>query len=159
MDMPEKHPHPYVRLATMIALSFLAMYIFTYATVDHLANAYPSLNRLYMAALMAAPVLVLEMLLMGRMYPNVAWNGTIVSLGVVAIVLLWFAIRQQVGMTDRNLVRSMIPHHAGAILMCQQAPISRADLIFLCEEIVEVQQREIDQMRTMLASEAPVRTE
>jgi uncharacterized protein (DUF305 family) len=44
----------------------------------------------------------------------------------------------------------MIPHHAGAILMCQEAPIKDPEIQKLCERIIENQQGEIDQMKNKL---------
>jgi len=49
------------------------------------------------------------------------------------------------------ILRSMIPHHAGAILMCEQAPIRDAEIRKLCETIISGQQAEIDQMKRKLA--------
>lgn len=44
----------------------------------------------------------------------------------------------------------MIPHHAGAILMCEEANIQDPEIKKLCEEIKLSQQREIDQMKAKL---------
>jgi uncharacterized protein (DUF305 family) len=44
----------------------------------------------------------------------------------------------------------MIPHHAGAILMCEQAPIQDAEIKTLCQSIIASQQDEIDQMKAKL---------
>jgi uncharacterized protein (DUF305 family) len=44
----------------------------------------------------------------------------------------------------------MIPHHAGAILMCQEANIENRDIRALCRNILISQQREIDQMKALL---------
>ena len=44
----------------------------------------------------------------------------------------------------------MIPHHAGAILMCENANIQDPEIKKLCEEIVASQQREIAQMKAKL---------
>ena len=51
----------------------------------------------------------------------------------------------------RHFLRSMIPHHAGAILMCEQAPIQDAEIRQLCQTIISSQQQEIDQMKAKLA--------
>ena len=45
----------------------------------------------------------------------------------------------------------MIPHHAGAILMCEQAAIEDAEIKDLCGAIVSSQQAEIDQMKAKLS--------
>jgi uncharacterized protein (DUF305 family) len=59
-------------------------------------------------------------------------------------------IRQQTLVSDRQFLRSMIPHHAGAILMCRQAPIADPEIQRLCTTIISSQQAEIDQMKAKL---------
>jgi uncharacterized protein (DUF305 family) len=48
-------------------------------------------------------------------------------------------------------LRSMIPHHSGAILMCNEASLQDQRIRELCKTIVVGQQQEIDQMRTILS--------
>jgi hypothetical protein len=107
----------------MAGLSFLSMYILMYAMVDVIGNVYPSLNQLYMAALMTAPMVVIELVLMSAMYPNPKWNTAILVASVAAGLIAFLLIRQQTAISDREFLRSMIPHHAGAILMCNQADL------------------------------------
>ncbi len=140
----------YQRFAVMMVLSFVLMFAFMYAMVDSLANVYPNLNQAYMAGLMVAPMAILELLLMGGMYPNKKWNVVIIGLAALFLLLCWFGIREQTAITNKSFLRSMIPHHAGAILMCNKAPITDAELRNLCSNIVKSQQQEIDQMKNML---------
>ncbi|HKQ11003.1 MAG TPA: DUF305 domain-containing protein [Rhizomicrobium sp.] len=144
------HKMHYMHFGIMLALSFLIMFAFMYAMVDRWANVYPNLNQAYMAGLMVAPMAVLELLLMGSMYPDKKLNMGIIGAGVLLLVLCWFGIREQTAITDRSFLRSMIPHHAGAILMCRQASISDPEILKLCGEITSSQQREIDQMKAIL---------
>jgi uncharacterized protein (DUF305 family) len=44
----------------------------------------------------------------------------------------------------------MIPHHAGAILMCEKAAIQNLEVKKLCENIKVNQQNEINQMKNIL---------
>jgi DUF305 family protein family protein len=140
----------YQRFAVMMVLSFVLMFAFMYAMVDSLANVYPNLNQAYMAGLMVAPMAILELLLMGGMYPNKKWNVVIIGLAALFLLLCWFGIREQTAITNKSFLRSMIPHHAGAILMCNKAPITDGELRKLCNNIVKSQQQEIDQMKGML---------
>jgi uncharacterized protein (DUF305 family) len=55
-------------------------------------------------------------------------------------------IRQQTAISDQQFLRSMIPHHAGAILMCEQAQIIDPQIEKLCGAIISSQQAEIQQM-------------
>jgi uncharacterized protein (DUF305 family) len=141
----------YGRLLPMAGLSFLSMYVLMYAMVDRFANAYMQLNQVYMAGLMAAPMVVIELALMRDMYPDTRRNIIISAGSLLALVLLWVVIREQAAITDKQFLRSMIPHHAGAILMCQEASLRDPEIKRLCVKIVSGQQSEIDQMKAKLA--------
>jgi uncharacterized protein (DUF305 family) len=141
----------YGRLGLMFGLHFIAMYILMYAMVHDLAaNVYNSWNNAYMAALMTSSMGAIELGLMGKMYPNKKWNIAIVVLSVLVLVGSWMFIRKQTAIGDTQFIRSMIPHHSGAILMCREANIEDTELKALCGEIIEGQQREIDQMKNIL---------
>ena len=141
----------YGRLALMVVLSFASMYVLMYAMVNAYANAFPNLNQAYMAGLMTAPMVLIELALMGRMYPRRGWNLAIISVSVLALAACWMAIRQQALISDEQFLKSMIPHHAGAILMCEKAPIRDAEIEKLCRSIISSQQSEIDQMKAKLS--------
>ena len=134
----------------MVLLSFISMYVFMYAMVNVFGNVYSSLNQVYMAGLMTAPMVIYELVLMNSMYPNKRLNIGVIAVSVVALALFWVGIRQQTAITDGQFLRSMIPHHAGAILMCEQAPIGDPEIKKLCNNIILGQQAEIDQMKAIL---------
>lgn len=140
----------YGRLAVMTILSFIAMYILMYAMVDRLANVYPSWNQFYMAALMTASMIVIELVVMGGMYPNKKLNVALIAVSAVALAAFWMLIREQAAIGDRQFLKSMIPHHAGAILMCGEASLQDPQLRTLCRSIIDGQQQEIDQMKARL---------
>jgi uncharacterized protein (DUF305 family) len=135
----------------MIALSFLAMYILMYAMVDRLENVYNNVNQFYMAGLMAAPMLVLELVLMAGMYQNKRLNAALIAAGLLAAVIFWCLIRQQGAVTEHQFLRSMIPHHGGAILMCKQLRSNDPKIVRLCGEIKASQKTEIALMKALLA--------
>jgi uncharacterized protein (DUF305 family) len=140
----------YRRLGVMAVLSFLSMYALMYAMVDAGENVYHSINQAYMAGLMTAPMLLFELALMGMMYRRRKLNAAIVAGSLVLLIACWLSIRQQAGVADRQFLRSMIPHHAGAILMCEQADVSDPRVKRLCENIVASQRAEIREMKAML---------
>jgi uncharacterized protein (DUF305 family) len=146
----DTHNNPYPRLALMAALSFVAMFVLMYAMVDRLSNVYPSLNQAYMAALMAAPMVAIEIVLMSSMYPSKRTNWLILAGSAFVLLGAFWAIRDQAAIGDDEFLRSMIPHHSGAILMCQQASISDAEIRRLCADIVSSQRQEIETMKQML---------
>jgi uncharacterized protein (DUF305 family) len=120
-----------------------------YAMVDRLANAIPNLNQAYTAGLMTAPMVVIELLVMWSMYPNRRVNQAVLAASVALLAICWTSIRAQAAVTDRQF---MIPHHAGAILICKQTELHDAELERLCRTIVSSQQEEIDFMKTKLSA-------
>jgi uncharacterized protein (DUF305 family) len=140
----------YLRLLVMTVISFVAMYALMYAMVNRLVNVHMNVNQFYMAGLMAASMVIIEVALMRDMYHNKRQNVAIVLAGFVVLAGFWVMIRQQAAVSDRQFLRSMIPHHASAILMCTKAPIRDAEIKSLCERIVSNQQSEVDQMTAKL---------
>lgn len=140
----------YLRLLLMIVLSFASMYVLMYAMVNALANVYSNLNQVYMAGLMTAPMVLIELALMGGMYRDKRLNAAIAAASLIALAGCWFLIRQQTAIADRQLLKSMIPHHAGAILMCREAALADAEIKELCAKIIAAQEVEIRQMKEKL---------
>ena len=147
----QTHKGHYGRLPLMMALSFLAMYALMYAMVDQWANVYHNVNQLYMAGLMAAPMLLIELWLMSSMYPDRRRNLILASVTVAFMLFCWWGIRSQAAVTDRQFIRSMIPHHAGAILMCEENRLKDPELAKLCQDIIASQTQEIAQMKQLLS--------
>jgi Domain of unknown function (DUF305) len=148
MEMSKSH---YGRLLVMAVLSFLCMYALMYAMVDTFANVYPNFNQFYMAGLMTAPMVIIELGLMGSMYQNKSVNALIMAASAIALIVFWTLIRQQTAISDRQFLKSMIPHHAAAILMCEEAPLTDPQIMQLCRTIIASQSSEIRQMKTRLS--------
>jgi uncharacterized protein (DUF305 family) len=146
----QQHANHYVHLVMMVVASFVTMYFLMYSMVDSTANVYMSLNQAYMAAVMAMPMVVIELIIMRTMYRDNRLNMIIIAVSVVLAITAFLFIRQQTAIGDRQFLRSMIPHHAGAILMCQHAQISDPEIKLLCQNIMSGQQREIEQMKATL---------
>jgi cation transport ATPase len=144
---PDKN---YRKMLIMTILSFISMYILMYAMVNVLGNVYNNLNQVYMAGLMTAPMVVIMLVLMGKMYPDKRRNAAIMAASIIAALLLYVFIRQQTAISNEQFLRSMIPHHAGAITMCERAPITDPEIKELCGEIISAQQAEINQMEAIL---------
>jgi uncharacterized protein (DUF305 family) len=140
----------YGRLAAMAALSFIAMYILMYAMVDTFADVFPNINQFYMAGLMAAPMVIIELVLMGAMYQNRTANIAIMIVSVAALAGFFTLIRTQAAVGDHQFLKSMIPHHSGAVLMCQRADVRDVEVKRLCANIIQGQHAEITQMNTLI---------
>ena len=144
------HTNSYGRLLIMTVLSFISMFVFMYAMVDKFENVFSSYNQMYMAGLMTAPMVIIEMILMGAMYENKNANLVIIAASILALGAFCVLIRQQTAIADTQFLRSMIPHHAGAILMCENASINDAEVKELCKNIISGQQAEINKMKAKL---------
>lgn len=158
METQHKHhaqgkPHDrkmYRKLALMIILSFVAMYILMYAMVDQLSNAVPNTNQFYMAGLMTMPMLLLELIIMGGMYKNKKLNWILLASGLLLSIAFFVCIRQQSAIGDKQFVKSMIPHHAGAVLMVREASLNDPEVRELARNIILSQEKEIQQMKAIL---------
>ena len=141
----------YLNLLVMAVLSFLSMFALMYMMVDRFANVYPNLNQFYMAAMMTAPMVILELLLMRAMYKSKLANTIIICASIVVLTFSIALLRWQTGVDDKQFLKSMIPHHAGALLMCDNYHIEDAEIKELCKGIMASQQSEIDWMNEKLS--------
>ena len=140
----------YKNLVIMAVFSFACMYILMYSMVNSLNNVLPNINQFYMAGLMTMPMIIIEIVVMRSMYMNKKLNLAIIGIAVISLIAFFLFIRQQTSVSDEQFLKSMIPHHAGAILMCEQANIQDPEIRKLCETIRVSQQQEIDQMKDKL---------
>jgi len=140
----------YRKLAISISINTMIMFFLTYVMIASANHFVVNLNRIYMALIMAAPMVIVMLLVMRSMFMNKQLNTILfVTFGLLT-VLLFFLIRTQTPVGNEQFLRSMIPHHSGAILMCEQSTITDPEIIELCEEIVQTQKEEIAQMEAIL---------
>lgn len=140
----------YVNLAIMAILSFISMFVFMYMMVDSFGNVYPNLNQFYMAGLMTAPMIVIEIFVMWSMYNNKKANLIIAGVSIILLVLFSLFIRKQTAISDIEFLKSMIPHHGGAVLMCDNPNLQDTEIKELCKGITSSQQSEIEWMKKKL---------
>ena len=103
-----------------------------------------------MALVMWAPMGTLMLLMMSGMYRNKRLNLALHAAFAMIFVLSFVAIRQQGLVNDQQFLRSMIPHHSGAILMCREAQLSDPRVKELCQNIIPAQRQEIEEMKAIL---------
>ena len=140
----------YKKLMVMMVLSFISMYVLMYAMVNAFENVIPNINQFYMAGLMTLPMIIIELILMGSMYTNKKINTIIIISSSILLIAFFLFIRQQTAVSDKQFLKSMIPHHASAILMCEKTNIQDPELKSLCQSIISGQQEEINQMKAKL---------
>jgi uncharacterized protein (DUF305 family) len=141
----------YLQLLVWFPVHVALMYVLMFAMIDTGGDFWNNLNMLWMAILMASPMTALMVLTMPSMYPDRTKTVTVVVLSLALGLGSWLAIRQQWGIGDRQFLRSMLPHHSGAILMCQEAKLADPDILSLCRQIIASQREEIVTMERLLA--------
>ena len=142
--------HHYLMLGLNLLLSLIIMYVAMFAMIWTWGEFVQNINFFYMALVMWAPMAAVMLLTMRQMYPNKKLNG-LLYLGFAAVFILsMIGIRQQSLVGDRQFLRSMIPHHSGAVLMCEKAKLTDPEIQTLCDEIIRSQISEIDEMKEIL---------
>ncbi len=146
-----KGQNHYGRLAIELTLDFIVMYLVMYTMIAALRHFHFNLNNLYMTLMMIAPMTIIMLFSMRSMFPSQRLNGLVIA-GAAAVFLFSFVgMRTQAGIGDAEFLRAMIPHHSGAILMCEKASITDPEIVALCQGITKSQSQEIAQMEAILA--------
>lgn len=140
----------FLRLAVMAVISFVAMYLLMYAMIAKWADFYPSVSMAYMAGSMTAAMVIVELIVMSMMYKNATLRNVLVGVSALLLVAFILFTRYQTAISESDFLRSMIPHHSGAILMCANPRLEDPEIKSLCRNITEGQQQEIDQMKAIL---------
>lgn len=141
----------YSSLALQTVISGAIMYLVMFVMIDRLSSFYNNLNMVYMTLMMVAPMVVLMIVAMRDMFPSKAMNAALLIGCAVAFFGSFALIRTQTTIGDSDFLRSMIPHHSGAILMCEQAKLTDPEVKALCANIIRSQREEIASMEAMLA--------
>ncbi len=141
---------PYMMLAVNLGLSLLVMYVAMFAMIWSWGEFIQNVNFFYMALVMWAPMGAIMLATMGGMYRNRKLNAALYVAFAAIFVLSLVGIRQQSLVGDDQFLRSMIPHHSGAILMCEEAKLTDPEIRQLCGEIIQAQKDEIAQMKRIM---------
>ncbi|MEP6982581.1 MAG: DUF305 domain-containing protein [Sphingomicrobium sp.] len=141
----------YRMLGLNIIISTVIMYLLMFEMIWSANEFFNNLNMAYMALTMAMPMGILMLLLMGSMYQDRRLNLILYAVFALLFVLAFWGVRAQSAIGDRQFLRSMIPHHSGAVLMCSKAQIRDSEIKILCGRIIVSQTQEIEQMKGILA--------
>jgi uncharacterized protein (DUF305 family) len=140
----------YKKFWITLAISFFIMYSVMFLNMDDSSHYHTSLTRIYMALLMVAPMAVVMMLMMGKMYPNRKTNLGIMVAGTLVFIISLVALRTQTPISDVQYMKAMIPHHSSAIMVSKRANIKDPEVKKLSEQIIKSQEEEITQMQNII---------
>ena len=135
----------------MLTGSFILMYAIMYLNVDQIDHVYLNMTRLYMTLLMVSAMALLMLGMMRMMYQNKKLNLTIGVSSILVFVLALVGVRTQAGISDVEYMKGMIPHHSIAIMVSKKAHLKDPEVIKLSQSIIDAQEREIAQMKKILA--------
>ena len=140
----------YGKLAITLGISFVIMLLLTYSMIRTWDHFYLNLSNIYMALMMVAPMGILMIFIMWSMFKNKRLNIILTAALAVVFAVIFAFGRAETFIGNEQFLKSMIPHHSRAILMCQEADITDAEIKDLCQQIVSSQQEEIAQMKAIL---------
>jgi uncharacterized protein (DUF305 family) len=140
----------YGRMGITLAINAVVMYFITYTMIAVLDHFYFNINRAYMSLMMVAPMAIVMLFMMRSMFHHRALNYALYAAFAGLFIASYWLARTQTPVGDVQFLRSMIPHHSSAILMCEQSALTDPEIVKLCEKIVKSQQEEIAQMKSML---------
>lgn len=140
----------YLKLGIALAISLMLMVVLTMSMVRTIDHFYFNLSNFYMALIMVAPMGVVMLVVMWGMFRDKRLNFVLLAGFTALFVAAFWMGRTETFVGDEAFLRSMIPHHSRAILVCQESDLSDPEVIELCEQIVEAQQEEITQMEGIL---------
>jgi uncharacterized protein (DUF305 family) len=140
----------YKKFVVMMLISFLIMYLVMFLNIDNISHYHTSTTRIYMALLMVAPMAVVMMGMMGRMYPSRKTNIGIIVVGAIVFIVTLIALRTQTPVGDVQYMKAMIPHHSSAIMVSKHATIRDPEVKKLSEQIIASQEKEITEMNQLI---------
>lgn len=140
----------YLKLGIALAISLMLMFVLTMSMVRTIDHFYFNLSNFYMALIMVAPMGLVMLVVMWGMFKDKRLNFVLLAGFTALFVAAFWMGRTETFVGDEAFLRSMIPHHSRAILVCQESDLSDPEVIELCVQIVEAQQEEITQMEGIL---------
>ncbi len=142
----------YGRFFLMIATSTVVMFGLMYLNTYLFSHVLWSETRAWMALVMGGAMAIIMLAFMLSMYKNKALNVAIFAGAAVVFGLSLWLVRSQVTVDDSDYMSAMIPHHSIAIMTSSRAGIEDGRVRKLADEIIYAQDKEISEMKYLLAS-------
>jgi uncharacterized protein (DUF305 family) len=141
---------PYIRFGLLLAVSLMIMFVLSMAQIRTFDHFYLNLSNLWISLLMVSAMAVVMLVGMSSMFPDRKVTAGLVVAFLVGAGVIFYATRTEALVGDKQFLESMIPHHSRAVLVCQEAQITDPEIIELCDQIVQAQLEEINQMQRIL---------
>lgn len=141
----------YTRFFAMILTATVVMLGLMYLNSFALDHVFFSETRAYMALYMGAIMAIIMLAFMLDMYTNKTVNIAIFVGAALVFAGSLYLVRSQDTVEDVSWMKAMIPHHSIAILTSSRAHISDPRVRKLADEIIKAQEREIAEMKALIA--------
>lgn len=140
----------YARFGLSLAASLVVMYFLAFSQIAEPGHFEWSLSVFWISVSMVSAMGLIMLLAMSKTLPNRKANIALFVVFALLLVGAFSAGRTEAGVGDDAFLRSMIPHHSRAIHMCEQATLTDPEIVTLCGQIIDAQQREIQQMQDIM---------
>lgn len=141
---------PYIKFGLILLVSLAVMWTLSMSMVRSIDHFYYNLSNFWMALLMVAAMGIVMTVGMWSMFKNKAANIAMLAGFTVLFVAVFALGRTETFVGNEQFLKSMIPHHSRALLVCQESDITDPEIVELCDSIVQSQQEEITQMKAIL---------
>ncbi|MGN7251458.1 MULTISPECIES: DUF305 domain-containing protein [unclassified Arthrobacter] len=140
----------YVKFGIMLLVSLGLMWMLSMSMIRSIDHFYFNLSNFWMALVMVSAMAIVMVVGMWSMFKNKKANIAML-VGFAVLFGGAFALgRTETFVGNEEFLKSMIPHHSRAVLVCQESGITDPEIVELCKGIVESQQQEISQMQSIL---------
>ena len=140
----------YVTFGIILLVSLGLMWVLSMSMIRSIDHFYFNLSNFWMALIMVSAMAIVMVVGMWSMFKNKKANIAML-IGFAVLFAGAFALgRTETFVGNEEFLKSMIPHHSRALLVCQESDITDPEIVELCKKIVESQQQEISQMQSIL---------
>lgn len=140
----------YARFVATLSVSLIVMFVLSLAQVRSLDHFHLNASNFYISLTMVAAMGLIMLGAMWRMFEDRGKNVAMTGGLVVLLVVGFFLARTETFVGDKGFLDSMIPHHSRALLVCEESNLTDPEIISLCQQIIESQTEEINQMNQIL---------
>ncbi len=154
MEMETQHMSPYISVTVMVIASIIIGYFITMNVLINVRNNITdNLLKIYQSLLMGFLMGAIEIgmiIFILKLYDFFYIMLLLILLLISAILV--YVIYYQIGINENQFMLAMIEHHSMALQMVNGVKPKTTDpeLLSIMDEILESQQREIDQMKNIL---------
>lgn len=140
----------YVKFGVILVISLGLMWVLSMSMIRTPDHFYFNLSNFWMALLMVSAMAIVMIIGMWSMFKNKRANIAMLAGFALLFAGVFGLGRTEAFVGNEQFLKSMIPHHSRAILVCQESDITDPEIIELCNSIVQSQQDEITQMQSIL---------